>query len=203
MRLRPAMTSVMVSLLWVGTAYAGRNYFFEYDLENCRVYRIGKKSYEFCAISSPAGEKRRAFSLTVRDPSALDTRSKAPGALQEAKHKLIAKQTIPAGEGEYMHYELTAPIDLSDSMWIVNVPLVKGTPGDYDVARSLLYLFNGRKFSLAFESPACSPKCKGQDLQTEGKAGSPEKTVLLIQRLGDARRTTEFKWNGKKLTKLR
>jgi len=183
------------------TAFAGRDFSWPHDLSKCHVYKISGHSYELCAISAPAGDQQRKFSLTVRDPSQLDTQDRSPAALQKAKHKLVAEQVLVPKAGEYLHYEMVTPLDLDDDTWIIQVPWVKGTPEDYDEARSVLYVYDGKRnrFTEAWSSPACTPKCKGQTLQLRGKPGVPGKQVFVQQTVGDEHRSIELRWDGKRL----
>jgi hypothetical protein len=123
--------------------------------------------------------------------------------MNKAKHKLVAEQALGLREGEYLDYEMVTPLNLDDSTWIILLGYVQGTPEDYDVARSVVYLFDGKtnKFTQAFESPACSPKCKGQTLQMRSKPGVPGKTVFLQQNLGSETRSIELRWDGQRLAK--
>lgn len=191
----------VAGLLYLGLAHAEMNYFTEYELSNCHVYQIHKESRELCTLSEPDGEKKRKFSMTVRDPSQLDTKSKSPGALQAAKHKLVAEQHIQVGADEYVQYERVLPFNLNDDLWLILVPIVKGTPDDYDVARSELYFFNGKKFTLEAQMPNCEPNCRDQTIQIRSAANSPNKTIMVIQRTKDGSKSVDLKWDGKKLSR--
>jgi hypothetical protein len=192
---------LLTSLLAAAPAIAETDFFWPHPLENCRMYPVRGKTLEFCALSTPQGERARVFSLTARDPSQLDTKSKAYKDLAKAKHRLVAEEKLPVEAGEYLDYRMTTVLNLpDDAAWLITVPLVKGTPEDYDEARALLYLFDGAKFRLVHTSEACAPKCKGQTVQTLGKAGSKERAVTFIQTLPETTRRVEFTWDGKKLT---
>jgi hypothetical protein len=199
--------AIFVALLCLSApAVAGKNFYWELELSKCHIYRVGDHSWELCAISKPAGQKgdkARSFSLTVRDPQQLDTQDRSPAALQKAKHKLIAEQALTAQPGEYLDYEMVTPLDLDDNHWLIQLAWVKGTPEDYDEARSALWVFNGRnaKFEKAWDSPVCAPKCKGQTIQMRSKAREVGKQVFLQQRVDATNtKTYELKWDGFKLT---
>jgi hypothetical protein len=107
---------------------------------------------------------------------------------------------VAAGSGEYMLYNATAPFELSDTAYLVFVPIAKGTPDKYSSLRSLLYVFNTttQRSKLVWESPACDG-CQNPTIQLRYKKSSAAKQALLIQQRNGEPQTQELVWDGQAL----
>ena len=180
----------------VTTVVSARNqqrFFSDSSVEHCKIEHAGRKSFEVCAESNPAGRGRR-FSLTLRDPSALEMGV----SVQTTKHRLVVEVEIPAKPDEYLDLEWVQWFDWVDTKHLVLVPIVHGVPGEYDHARSSLYVFDDqtRKISRVWDSPRCGPPCEGQLLQLGGKRGEAAPTVIYQQKVGGQTLETRLGWNG-------
>jgi hypothetical protein len=182
-------------------APSAKNWFWEHDLSKCRVSSFGKTPLEFCAISVPAGPKSRTFSITFRDPSKLDIPEKhGKRDPHDGEHHLVHRFDVAADAGEYMLYEATTPFELSDTAYLIFVPMAKGTPDNYSGLRTLLYLFDTttQRTKLVWESPPCEA-CQNPTIQLSSKKGSPAKQVLVISQRNGETQTTKLTWDGRAL----
>ncbi len=202
---------VLAVALLPAAALAESDYWgWPYEITNCHVYALVKgQMLEFCAVDAPPdGEgikpvkdaKRRLFSMTVRDPSTLDTTSKKYADISKAKHKLVAEQKVATKNGEFMLFKRVGPIELDVNNSLILVPIVMGTPDDFQTARGQIYVYDGarKKFDLIWET-TCPEGCTDQTVQIASRPGSPESQVVYQQTIGDERKSFELKWNGRKL----
>lgn len=192
MSIRKALVLLLVGLGLPTTAGAQMNYFPDYPLQNERVFKLGKLGMlEFAALSLPDGEGKRRFEITLRDPSKLE-----PGDRQKAKHVLVARLAVPAEAGEYMDYRLVGIHDLTDTRFLVVVPLVMGTPGEHRSNRMLLWLFDGarKRFELAWQSSPCAKPCTAQNVQLRYKPGERTKEIHVIP--SPSGKTVKLVWDG-------
>lgn len=197
-RLAPLLAVAAFSVVATLEAQGTRNWFWEHPLQNCRAYPLQPGSMdEFCAISAPpaAGNSqvKRAFSLTVRDPTRLDDNPDR----NKKQHVLLAQFSVPARTGEYLHYEMVTPLPLDDTRSIILLPLLAGVPDDYRGGRILVLVYDApaRSFTVAFEG-VLPANGKSPSLQLRSRKGATHKDVMLVYQQGDTQQTVPLVWKG-------
>lgn len=172
-----------------------RTWFPDYPLEKCQVTRFGDASVDVCVISAPAaGEKKRAFSLRVTDPSRLDPATK--------EHALLLPTVaLKADDGEYAHYEMFSVLPVTEDDALIFVPIVVGVPDRPTDGRALLFHLSvsAKRLTKVWDAPRCGAGCAHQGLSLRYRKDEAKKQVFVEQRAKAGTRSIELEWDGKRL----
>jgi len=169
-----------------------RDWFPRSAIERCRAQKLGAMGQLLvCARNAAAGERARAWSIRIDDPS----------KLEGAQHKVVADFPLAIEAGHYVDVEHVEHYELSNGFFVFMVPIVRGTPDAFDRAFVELYVLDTSAMTLqrVWKSPACVG-CTTQTLQIASRPGAVARTVTLLQyRDIEQPRTIDLRWDGAKL----